>query len=602
VFWSLMLAGIASVAQPIEVYVTTTDGEAYRGETNVDRLDMTTDFGSAVIRLDKVSQIHFGFPDVVLTTDGSELRGRVALGNLVLRTGEGTVTLFRSRLEMLAVMDDGVPRGIAGFEGVWSTTLGLMELVQTGLNVKGTYGPVGEFPLVGGVQGRRMTFGYSGSVSIGRGWFDLWENGNTFTGEYRVDGSAEPRPWAGHRLQPWRSDAIAGEVTEGQSESGLNYYLRVPAAYDGEKQFPALALFPGNGNTARTYVDTIVSTWPELAEDYILVGFEGERLDPTSTPGRRMFIPSYVNFSGHEVGPVWAHRQTPALIVEALEELDGFLPIQHWFVGGQSEGGFLTYAVLMFYPDQIAGAFAVSSDLLVQCDPDYFEDDMIRAAQQRIPLAIVHSQSDPTVPFGNGRNAFQRFQDGGFPMLRFFTDERGAHMFSRLPVEQAVRWLEDMNSSDPGGLMDFAERAYAAGRYRDAWAAADRVLGLGEAALGLGEATLEPRVAALRAEIDAKAKVIADRLAAAIAANRDGSWVDELWSFRAEFGLTPAAEGCLSAFARLREAQAERADQLFSEIQNEPDEAVRRSKLQEIVDDYYASKWYGLARWLLQGA
>ena len=178
-------------------------------------------------------------------------------------------------------------------------------------------------------------------------------------------------------------------------------------------------------------------------------------------------------------------------------------------------------------------------------------------------------------------------------MLRFFTDPNAGSMFSRLPVEDAVRWLEEMNGSDSRELMGFAERAYARGRYRDALAAAARVRTLDEGG------SLGPRLNALSVEIDAKARPVAERLTTAMTQRRDGSWVDDFWAFRAEFGLAPAAESCLAAYAGLRKAHDEPAEQLFSEIQSELNEGLRRAKLRELVGKYYASKWYKLAKRLL---
>ena len=151
-------------------------------------------------------------------------------------------------------------------------------------------------------------------------------------------------------------------------------------------------------------------------------------------------------------------------------------------------------------------------------------------------------------------------------MLRFFTESNAGHMFSRLPVEEAVRWLEAMNGSDPGELMGFAERAYARGRHRDALAAAARVRALDEGG------SLAPRLKALGVEIDAKARPVAQRLETVMTAGRDSSWVDEFWAFRADFGLAPAAQSCLSAYAVLRRSQDAPAEQLFSEIQSELDQ------------------------------
>jgi hypothetical protein len=51
-----------------------------------------------------------------------------------------------------------------------------------------------------------------------------------------------------------------------------------------------------------------------------------------------------------------------------------------------------------------------------------------------------------------GEHAATIFRDAGWPALRFFADDTGAgHMFARLPVGQAIRWLEVHSSDNPPG-------------------------------------------------------------------------------------------------------------------------------------------------------
>ncbi len=89
-------------------------------------------------------------------------------------------------------------------------------------------------------------------------------------------------------------------------------------------------------------------------------------------------------------------RESPALVREAMEDLKKAYPIKHYFVGGHSQGGFLTYALLMNSPDLIAGAFPISAGLLIQAEPAVFEDKALKEAQRAVPLAIVHGKTDPS--------------------------------------------------------------------------------------------------------------------------------------------------------------------------------------------------------------
>ena len=81
-----------------------------------------------------------------------------------------------------------------------------------------------------------------------------------------------------------------------------------------------------------------------------------------------------------------------------------------------------------------------------------------------------------------------------------------------------------------------------------------------------------------------------------ITENRDGSWVDDFWEFRRRFHFTPAAQGVIAAYAKLREQHADPAQKLFNAARNEKDDDARQGKYAELLERYYASKWYPLVR------
>ena len=70
-------------------------------------------------------------------------------------------------------------------------------------------------------------------------------------------------------------------------------------------------------------------------------------------------------------------------------------------------------------------------------------------------------------------------------------------------------------------------------------------------------------------------------------------------SFRADFAFTPAAVDAMEAYARLRAKHADPADAAFYAARKEQDETTREAHYHEIVDRWYASKWYPLVKgWL----
>ena len=75
--------------------------------------------------------------------------------------------------------------------------------------------------------------------------------------------------------------------------------------------------------------------------------------------------------------------------------------------------------------------------------------------------------------------------------------------------------------------------------------------------------------------------------------------MDEFLEFRRVFGAAPEAEDVLTAYARLREQQADRGDELFYAARNETDPKKRRELREQLLEEGYATKWYPLVtRWL----
>ena len=579
----LLLASTADV----DVSIQLKDGSEVQGAIKTSSVKLTTGFGSAVVRFEHVAEIRFGEPDIVVTTDDVELRGKLKLTRLKVETNSGPKQLKRSQLAALVTLKEGIPRGSASFTGRWMSSFGPMELKQSGLTVQGKYGFDGEFSIKGKVKGNKLAFEYDEPRSSGTGTFELWESGDVFMGKFLATGSDNQRTWGAYRRLHKPAPATRGKTSQGQSKSGLNYHLRVPKSYDAKQSYPAIAFFHGSNMTSLSYVETIAARWPKLAKRYIIVGFDGEKISPNARPKQRAFNFSYVEFGGPEVGPKWAHRQSPALVAEALRELKSALPIEHWIVGGHSQGGFLTYAVALFYPDLVAGAFPMSCNLLVQCEPSSFTDEAIRRAQREIAFAPIHGENDTVVAFSGGEYCYRALQCGGFPAARFFTDPNAAHMFARLPVEQAIEWIETIRSEDAATVLAYGEASLAKQRYRDAAAALVRARDLQKRSA---------RADALAKALDKAAAPRAQKLAKAIRAARNSAWVDDFWDFREEFAFAPAAAPVMRQYANLRAKHAKPAQELFFRARRERDDAARNRIYREILEKHYASDLYMLVK------
>jgi hypothetical protein len=282
-------------------------------------------------------------------------------------------------------------------------------------------------------------------------------------------------------------------------------------------------------------------------------------------------------------------RESPALVSEAMDELRKVYPVGRYFVGGHSQGGYLTYVMLMHFPEKIAGAFPISCQVMIQCEPDVFKDEALRAAQRSVPLAIVHGKTDPNVDFSGARYAVDLFGENGWPGVRLFASDTAGHKFMLLPVGEAIRWLEAMASDDPKVLVDFAEKQAGAGRYRDAIAALRKAKGLKQ------PDAVKKRGDRLRASIDTKAKAKAAEFLIKIKANRNGSWVDGFLAFRDEFEFADSSRAAMAAFEALRKKQEPDAQRLFQEAMmlfRQGNQAGGYAKYQEIVDKDYASARY----------
>ncbi len=339
----------------------------------------------------------------------------------------------------------------------------------------------------------------------------------------------------------------------------------------------------------KAFVSSIAQTWPDIAKDYLILGINGET--PSNLGEDPKFNYTYVNFMGRSTyrGFPGTDRESPALVSEALDELRDVSPVARYVVGGHSQGGYLTYVMLMHYPEKIAGAFPISCEVMIQCEPDVYNDEALRAAQRSVPLAIVHGKNDPNIGFSSARYAADLFGENGWPGLRLFTSDTAGHKFMLLPVDEAIRWLEAMASDDPKILVDFGEKQAKAGRYRDAIAALKKAKGLKQADAA------KQRADRLRASINTKAKAKASEFLVKIKANRNSSWVDGFLAFRDEFEFADGARPAMEAFETLRKRHEPAAQRAFQEaitLFRQGKQADGYAKYQEIVDKYYSSSRY----------
>ena len=88
------------------------------------------------------------------------------------------------------------------YAGLWETSYGRMRLSQEGSTVSGEYSYTSTSTIAGEVEGDRLTFEYSEGETQGEGWYELAEDGESFLGRWRENGSERWRQWRGTRVHP----------------------------------------------------------------------------------------------------------------------------------------------------------------------------------------------------------------------------------------------------------------------------------------------------------------------------------------------------------------------------------------------------------------
>ena len=346
----------------------------------------------------------------------------------------------------------------------------------------------------------------------------------------------------------------AGKMTDGTAANGVTWHVRPPKGFDPKAGGIALLLLHGSNMNSAAYVNTVTGAFPKLAEDFVLIGIDGENRVAGSDPKYPACNYSYVNWGGKSKYPGTKAKESPVFVTEALAEIRKSLKLTKVYVGGHSQGGFLAYSLFLNFPDVFAGAFPISAGLIVQCEPDAFEDAAVRTAQRRGAIAIVHAKDDPVVSFSSGDNAWWSFLNDRFPALKLVAPERGAHMFGLLPIEDAVRWLVASTEDDPKKAAAELAKSVEAKAWRDVAARSARLKSIDTKLAHRG--AIESANKALETAAAAAVKAIRP----AFTDGKDGVWLEAFTQFRNDFEFAAAAQPLLDVYAARREAQAKAAE------------------------------------------
>jgi len=476
--------------------------------------------------------------------------------------------------------------------GFWRTSWGLLELEQKGGKLTGGFGAQGWSTCEGTIRGRYAELEYESPIGKGTFHIDFDKKGPLGFGyveNARGKYALQLQRLEGHerRVKP-----VAGKVVGGLADNRMVYYLRAPKGYKEGDELPMLVFLHGSNYVSKPYVESIGGT--DVGERFLVVGVDGESWEDWSKPDDPRQNYTYVNFMGKSTyqGYPNTHRESPALVAEVIEELQGRFGATRTFVGGHSQGGFLTWFFAMHYPELVDGVFPMSSGMTMQCEADVFEDADLKKQQRGVAIAVVHGRNDRTVQFTQGEGTFLRTREHGFPRLRLFANDAG-HGFSSLPWRAAVEWLEAMTSDDPAVLAAQGQAALDDDRFRDAMAFAVRLEKV---------APKHKMVAEITKTVDEYAEGDLERFTAALADPGDGDWIDDFLEYRADYEFAACAKQLMADFDKLRAQHEEPADKLMGEARKlfrQGDRDAGWKKYEELVASCWASSSYTIVKgWL----
>ena len=356
-----------------------------------------------------------------------------------------------------------------------------------------------------------------------------------------------------------------GQTALLKAANGMRYFLRVPKGYDDKKGARLVVFLHGSNMNGLSYVRSFeAKRW---ANDDILVCPNGEQgSDPY---GQNNFT-----------------FESAPLVAGVTEEVKKAFKTTVSYVGGHSQGGFLTYSVILLNPDLFQGAMPMAGDCWSQNEPNLWEDKPdVAKVQHEIAIAVLHGKNDPVVQFAQGEHAYDVFRSAGWQKLRFFTPERAAHMFMVYPVDEVLDWLDAMNGRNEKKTAELCEKWAKDGEWGWCLAAAKASQAVPQKYVKLAEDAAAKAAPAMTEAMNGKPM----------------DWIPKWLEFWRVFGGTEAAKPLVEQYLGKRAEQRTQGRELFWKNQtlyreNKASEAD--ALLPQILEQapysyegYYAWKW-----------
>jgi poly(3-hydroxybutyrate) depolymerase len=346
---------------------------------------------------------------------------------------------------------------------------------------------------------------------------------------------------------------------------GMRYFLRVPKTYNRRIGARLIVFLHGSNTNGLAYLRSFeAKKWCEYD---ILCCPNGEHgTDPFGA-----------NNFGFDSGP---------LVADVTQEVQKAFKTPITYVGGHSQGAFLTYNVILNYPDLYRGAFPMAGDCWMQNEPNLWEDkpDVLKK-QKQIAIAVIHGKADPVVQFSQGEHAYDCFRTMGWTKLRLFAPANLNHMFMLAPVDEAIEWLDAMNGINEQRSLTRGAQWAKEGEWGWVWHVASGSKARGPAIRKLAEAAAVKAATSIESEQKGK----------------PADWVPQWVEFWRVHGETNAAKALVANYLEKRDEQRAAAVRLFNESQvlfrsDMRDDAFK--VLEQLRDEgaftyqgYFACKW-----------
>ena len=474
----------------------------------------------------------------------------------------------------------------ADFSGHWLSNQGNIVLEQKGDKVTGIYGSQGLATLEGTVKGNRLNFKWKKFHFTGKAFIEQSEDGSRIYGStVKYDNAFE---WIGLKAKGFTHHATpkAGEIVKGYVDNGMLYHLRMPDGWKDGDPVDVIVLFHGSNFTTAGMVFITAKNWPEIGKKFAILGIQGDKWADWSDADDLRHNYHYVNWMGKSTykGFPYTDRESPSLVMEVIEELGDEHSFERTFVGGHSQGGWLTYTISMHFPDKVDGTFPMAGGMMMQCEPDVFEDEALMKAQRTTPMAIIHAKNDKVQNVSMSEGAYQRLVAHGFSNVKFINPS-GGHPYDFLPVNEAIEYLDALTTDDSELLLKYTTERLAKKDWRTVGLALKRSKDLDAA-----DSFVE-----IRSSFDAEASKQVERHLKYIKKGGYGKWVDRFLKWHADFAFADSAKSAVEEWDKLVDTHSK----LATALETNAKKAFNEGKSQEgwelrkkIVLDYYASPQY----------